>query len=352
MKRLLLTLVALTTLVLTPSVAHSQDSQTNTVITVIQKKNGDLYVKDQNEKMLFSRTNSGVQINMLYLDITNTKETITTEKGDIVTTFHSDVPSEELRFYHNSRKKTLEIYKAGAKKQLLFIVENVDKTGIRTVKNKHKWWWDQAHYNGVTLKYDGLVGGLDNLNLPTSTSWMSQSNRLITGVELNFLDAVLWGKGCFGIFTGAGLEMNNYYFSSGVTLGNDPTTGFITPDYSYVNGEAGVKYSKLSTTYLKVPLGFEFQFGGRNRGSSQPWWINVAAVGGVRINAHTKVKENDKAKHKNHDNLNIPRFRYGIEASIGYEGIGLTASYYPQSIFTPAGGPDVKQVSIGLSFKF
>ena len=108
--------------------------------------------------------------------------------------------------------------------------------------------------------------------------------------------------------------------------------------------------------YLNIPLLVEFQFGRSKGGKKYPAFVNFGLVGGLRLHSHTKVQYRDtngnKQTEKQYGNLNLRNFHYGVECNVGYKWIALSARYYPQSIFTETGGPEVQQVNIGLSLMF
>lgn len=210
-------------------------------------------------------------------------------------------------------------------------------------RKKKSWDWQAGHWQGVGLNYSGLVGGLNNLHVPTEASWMSQGVKSI-GVDLNLIDAVIFSKGCFGIITGLGLEINNFRFDKNVGITNDEN-GRVAPDWSYRDAGIELSKSKLTTTYLQIPLLFEFKL-------PKHGWVNFGVVGGLLLQAHTKVKSDETGIIKGYRGLNMNNFHYGFEVGFGYSFAGVRAKYYPQSIFRPGEGPNVQQVSVGISVTF
>lgn len=212
-------------------------------------------------------------------------------------------------------------------------------------KSGNRWQWDAGHWSGIGIMYNGLVENLGNLYKPQDAMWMTQSTESI-GVDLNLVDVTLFSSGCFGIVTGLGFEFNNFRFDQNVTLGNDEN-GYVVPDWSYRDAGIELSKTKLTTSYLQIPLLFEFQFGHKRR-----TWINAGVVGGLLIDAHTKVMWGENGKEKRYRGLNLNNFHYGFEVAFGHGIFGLRAKYYPQSIFRPGQGPQVQQVNIGLAISF
>ncbi len=143
----------------------------------------------------------------------------------------------------------------------------------------------------------------------------------------------------FGLLTGLELNLNNYYFSNPYTLVDQD--GHTEP---LLLDENGLKKSKLSTTFLSVPLLFEIQFPDKK---SKRFFISAGVIGGLKIGSHTKVKHfNDKTK--NHDDFNINPFRYGATFRIGYSDINIFATWYKTPLFKSGRGPEMNPFTIGI----
>lgn len=237
--------------------------------------------------------------------------------------------------------------------------ENVytGKNAIRKVnqlESFRKWGWAGGKYIGINIMYNGLVSGLGSMNLPSNAQYMTQTTKSI-GVDLNLIDGVLFSSGCFGIVSGLGLEINNFRFANNISLTRDKD-GYTIPDNSYTERGINLSKSKLTTTYLNVPLLFQFQIGRTPYKKESDCWISVGIVGGIKLQSYTKVMyshEGRDVKKKEFNNQNIANFHLGFQASIGfYSGFNVTAKYYPQSIFRSDFGPHVEQVSIGIGYVF
>lgn len=201
-----------------------------------------------------------------------------------------------------------------------------------------------GHWSGITLSYNGLIGGLGQLSLPADASYMVQSERSV-GVAINLFDMSIVSAGPFNLFTGIGLEFNNFRFRNDIGLKMED--GKTVADYSYIDNGIDLSKSKLTTSYINIPLLAEFRFGREGK-----FFVNGGVVGGLRMGAHTKVKSSHpeyKGKFKKRSNIDLRNFHYGYTVNLGYRSFAISASYYPQSIFRKGTGPDVEQVNIGIS---
>lgn len=216
-------------------------------------------------------------------------------------------------------------------------------------KMAKRWKWHSGHYTGVGIFYGGLVQNMGHLSLPDNASYMQQTAKSI-GVNINLVDFVIVSNRHFGLITGLGLEINNFRFDQNMTLVRDDA-GYIVPRY-FDTEDIHLTKSKLTTTYLNIPLLAEFKFG---RGRKPRGFINFGVVGGLRLEGHTKIQSKSpsfKGTEKTHGGLNLRNFHYGAEVNVGYSKVALSARYYPHSIFSENGGPQVQQVNIGISFMF
>lgn len=233
------------------------------------------------------------------------------------------------------------------------MIKFLEETFSSHAQPPKRWKWYGGHWAGVGIYYSGLVRDIGHLSLPEGAEYMRQTPASI-GVNINFADLTLVSNRHFGLITGLGMEINNFRFDENVGLISE--NGYIRPDYSYDMAGVELKKSKLTTMYLNIPLLVEFQFGRAKAGKKCPAFVNFGLVGGLRLHSHTKVQYRDangnKQTEKQYGNLNLRNFHYGIECNVGYKWIALSARYYPQSIFTETGGPEVQQVNIGLSLMF
>lgn len=207
-----------------------------------------------------------------------------------------------------------------------------------------RWKWHGGHYAGFGLSYNGLVQNLGTMTLPSDAKFMQQTPKSI-GVNINLIDFTIVSNRHFGLITGLGLEVNNFRFDRNMTLTQD-ANGQIVPRYFE---DINLSKSKLTTTYLNIPLLAEFQFG-RSKKGKMLGYVNFGVTAGIRLEGHTKYKSKDTGVQKQHGDLNLRNFHYGAEINIGYSHYGIFARYYPHSIFINDGGPNVQQVNIGVLF--
>ncbi len=215
-------------------------------------------------------------------------------------------------------------------------------------KVKGNRWFDfskDGHWAGINVNYSGLIGGLDHWAMPAGAESMATEANSI-GVQFNLFDMTFYRYRSLVLFTGLGVEINNFRFSDNVTLRSD--NGVTLPEPVVFED---VAKSKLVTTYLNLPVMAELSLGGKGKG-----YVNFGGVVGWRMSGHTKVKyemggQTYKLKQDAKD-LNLANFHAGICIGGGYSHFGLAVSYYPTQIFKDGHGPYVQQVNIGISLTY
>lgn len=184
----------------------------------------------------------------------------------------------------------------------------------------------------ANVDYKGLTPNFMDLNQNKSLEVSINILRYSIGLQEN--------KKNIGLITGLGITFNDYRFSNAYTLVND--NGVVRP---VILEKAGLSKSKLSTTFLTVPLMLECQI--PVNGHDKRLYFSGGLIGGLKVGSHTKVKQNGD-KSKSRDDFNINPFRYGATARFGYKGINLFGTYYFSEFFRAGRGPEMFPFTIGI----
>jgi hypothetical protein len=114
-----------------------------------------------------------------------------------------------------------------------------------------------------------------------------------------------------------------------------------------------IDYSKnrFSSSYLRIPLSFEFRSKENNDGDRFRFVIGPDA--GLLLNGRVKQISHENGKQKIDDDYHFTKVRYGGFVRVGYGGWGLFAKYYVNDMFenSPA-QKGLKNFSFGLTFGF
>ena len=206
------------------------------------------------------------------------------------------------------------------------------------------WTGHPARFKGHWAAIEMGVNSFANVDYKGFTpNFMDLNQNKSFEISLNFLRYSIGlqkDKRNIGLVTGLGLTFNDYRFSNPYTIEND--NGMVKP---VLLEKATLSKTKLSTSYLTVPLMLEFQI--PVNGREKKLYISGGVIGGLKVGSHTKIKQ-DGDKRKSRDDFNINPFRYGATARVGYKGINLFGTWYLSKFFKDNRGPDLTPFTIGI----
>ncbi|MCK4699243.1 MAG: outer membrane beta-barrel protein [Bacteroidales bacterium] len=239
----------------------------------------------------------------------------------------------------------------------LKIVDSEDGTSVDFItlddfdeyegKNKKSRRSFNGHWKGLEIGMNNYLTSNYSLTLPVEAQFMELNTGKSWCVNLNMLQYDIgFGTDKVGLVTELGLEFNNYRFDGDNSIIKDPVTReIVSLEY---DAATFIEKTKLSTSYLTVPLLLEFQIpvSGHKR-----IHISGGVIGGLKIGSHTKViykEDGSKQKDKINDDFNLSPLRYGVTARIGYRALKLFATYNLTPMFETGQGPELYPVSIGF----
>ncbi len=207
------------------------------------------------------------------------------------------------------------------------------------------WTGHKPRFKGHWSTFEMGINSFANVSYDgyETENFMDLNHNKSFEINLNLIKyniALQKEKRNVGIVTGLGLSFNDYRFSNNYTIIN--TNGYIQP--VALEG-SDISKTKLSTTYLTVPLILEFQIPSNDQ--SRRIFLSGGLIGGLKLGSHTKVISNDE-KSKDRNDFNINPFRYGVTTRLGYKGLNLFATYYLSTLFKEGRGPEMNPFSIGI----
>lgn len=150
-----------------------------------------------------------------------------------------------------------------------------------------------------------------------------------------------------GIYSGLGIQFNNYKFNGDYTLStvNDTLVAFVDPNID-------LRKNKLKLAYLTVPVMLEFN---TSRHRDDSFHIAAGLVGGLRIGSKYKQKFKDREtgevdKLKVKSDFNVAPFKLDAMARVGFGWFTLFGSYSITELFEDSHNPEIHPFSAGISF--
>jgi hypothetical protein len=223
--------------------------------------------------------------------------------------------------------------------------QDEDKEG----ENNYGAKYFRGHWAGVELGFNNFAFERE-MTLPGNISYMTLNTSASNCFNINFSQLNLGFSRHMGIVSGIGLNWNNYRFEHGNSIEVGPE-GYIVPVY-FPDTPPAVKKSKFATLYLNVPVLLEVQL---PAGFSNHLNIAAGVIGGIKINAWTKVVFEDKNKSRINGDYNLNLLRGGVHARVGYGNLTIFGTYYLSEWFQDLKGPEglnIEPFEIGIAFTF
>ncbi|MCC8424206.1 outer membrane beta-barrel protein [Mucilaginibacter sp. UR6-11] len=134
-------------------------------------------------------------------------------------------------------------------------------------------------------------------------------------------------------------------------LRKDITIQRNAPVLTYVNDTIHFSKNRFSSTYLRVPLSFEFRTNEYSNGKRFRFIVGPEA--GILLGARVKQISDERGKQKLDDDYHFAKVRYGAFTRIGYGSAGLFAKYYFNDMFENSPAQEgLKNFAVGLTFGF
>lgn len=243
---------------------------------------------------------------------------------------------------------------------------NSDTTVVKKSKNvKFEWsiGKNESDSTKTTRKHrkaPGILYGLTLSRFDLGFSKLVDNGSFTLSDPNNFLEYNGWKTSTVGfdllqfgyrfnssfkIYLSAGFDWTHIRLKKNITiLRNSPVLAYEVSDVEFDK-------NRFSSTYIRLPLSFEWRSKDDNRGNK--FRFIAGPDMGFLLNGKVKQKSSENGKQKFNDNYHFTTFRYGAFARIGYGGTGLFAKYYFNDTFenSPA-QKGLQSMSFGLTLGF
>lgn len=203
-----------------------------------------------------------------------------------------------------------------------------------------------GNWGGVFLGFNNYLDANNQLSVPVGYEYLDAKFTRSLTFGLNLIEQnINIYKQKVGLITGLGFQWNNYFFANNATIFGD--SNIVYGGFDIVNANKYTK-SKLTSTFITVPLILEYQTNSRH--NSKSFHINAGAIFGLRLASYTKIvmEESGKQKHKYHNDFHLNPFRADLTVGVGYGLINLVGTYSLTTLFKENKGPQLHPVSLGL----
>lgn len=192
-------------------------------------------------------------------------------------------------------------------------------------------------------------------DLPTDLELNTFQSKTVNIIY--YYDLPLGDRG-FTITPGIGLGMERYTSDNNTTLisavnnQNERVVSVAELSDLFPTANAFDK-SKIGLHYLDIPL--ELRYYTSKNNYSRGFRAALGVKGGILYSSFTKIRYEDRATDKrlvkDRQQLGFNRFRYGINARVGFGGFSFFTFYELSKKFeiAPAGGADTRTITFGIS---
>ena len=149
----------------------------------------------------------------------------------------------------------------------------------------------------------------------------------------------------FKTYISAGFEWNYLRLENNIVFNKN------TSPISYEEGDVEYKKNVFTTTYLRLPLTFEWRSDKNAKGERVK--VAFGAMTGVLLKGTQRLKSKENGKQKFKDNYSLASFQYGPFVRLGYDEFGIFAKYYMNDYFekSPA-QKNINNLAFGITLGF
>ncbi len=222
---------------------------------------------------------------------------------------------------------------------------------VQDLTNEGYNYWDEkfkGHWSGVEFGFNGFANANYSMYPASENNFLD--NDLLRSNVLN-LNILQYSKGIqqnrnnIGLVAGVGLSFQSYHLNDNTTISIDENLK-IHPSVIFYDSS---QKSKLSITYIEVPLLLEFQIPMRNKANRL--YFSAGLTGAKKLESHTKMKyckDGKREKLKSPGDYSIKDYKVAATFRMGYRRFNLFATYDLKPLFEDRKGPILYPFSFGF----
>lgn len=253
-------------------------------------------------------------------------------------------------FAGNLPQATDDSTKIDFKKTKVIIITN-DSTETDTIVDTEPYRgededFDNDHWSGIELGFNGLVNSSNNINLGDENSHLDLNYSRSINWSINPVEKDFRLRGEYiKLVTGLGFQFYNYEFDKNYRLLSSQDS--LTPILDTVNQ---FDKNRLKASFINVPLLLAFNTKQRKDEGVR---LAVGAIFGYKLSSRTKQVyqlDGDRTKDVVRSNYNMNPFQVMGTVRVGFKGLNFFANYNFTPLFANGEGPEVYPFSVGISF--
>ena len=144
------------------------------------------------------------------------------------------------------------------------------------------------------------------------------------------------------VYIAGGFDWTHIRLKKNITMQKD------LQQLTYTTDAINYTKNRFSSSYLHVPLNFEFRTGESDKGKR--FYFVIGPEVGFLLNGKVKQISDEHGKVKVKDDYNFAPFRYGGTVRIGWNSLAVFAKYYGSDMFDSTPQKGLKNMAFGLTF--
>jgi len=193
----------------------------------------------------------------------------------------------------------------------------------------------------------GLATLIDNgsFNLSPKNQFLNYRSWKTENVGFDVVQFSYRFNSAIRLYTSAGFDWTLIRLRDNVTIAEHASA------LSYTQSDVNFSKNRFSSTYLRIPLAFEYRTHDDSDGT--PFRFVFGPEGGILLSGAQKQVSSENGTQKFTSDYNFQKFRYGPFVRVGYGLIGVYAKYYMNDMFENS--PDqkgLKNLSLGIMLGF
>ncbi len=149
----------------------------------------------------------------------------------------------------------------------------------------------------------------------------------------------------FKMYVSGGLDWTNIRLRENITIQKDGSS------LTYIKDNVDFSKNRFSSTYLRIPLSFEFR--SSENANGKRFRFVAGPELGILLGGKVKQISEERGKVKLYNDYHFANMRYGAFARVGYGNFGIFSKYYFNDMFenSPAQA-GLKNFSFGFMYGF
>ncbi len=267
---------------------------------------------------------------------------------------------------HSRHKHGWPMYDTARMNKFSCAMDDFSMEDFPFCKNKNKY---NGHWAGFELGVSGYVTPDFDMNFNPDYPYMNMNTARSITVNINPFELNLnLYKNKIGFTTGLGFQISNYYFTDNYVMLQDSSTLVAFKVEDSQGNPVKLKVNKLVTSYLNLPIFFEYQTNPYRRLSS--FHVTLGVIAGVRIGSYTKqVYENEGEAYSLVDEqgnkvadyevehhsvqdrgaFHLSPFKLDAAFRVGWSHLNLFSTYSLTQMFQKDQGPELYPFTVGIT---